>query len=57
MSYSLPGFTSLATLIAFSTGLILIVLGIIGIYMEKIYLETKNRPLYIVKDYINIESK
>jgi dolichol-phosphate mannosyltransferase len=57
MSYSVPGFTSLATLIAFSTGLILTVLGIIGIYLENIYLETKNRPLYIVKDYINIESK
>ncbi len=56
-SYTVPGYTSLATLIAFSTGLILIVLGVIGIYLEKIYLETKNRPLYIVKDYINIESK
>jgi dolichol-phosphate mannosyltransferase len=52
---SLPGWTSLAILVAFSTGLILSVLGIIGIYLEKIYLETKRRPLYLIKEKINLQ--
>ncbi|NBV12561.1 MAG: glycosyltransferase [Sphingobacteriia bacterium] len=52
---SLPGWTSLAILVAFSTGLILSVLGIIGIYLEKIYLETKRRPLYLIKEKVNLQ--
>jgi glycosyltransferase involved in cell wall biosynthesis len=49
-----PGWASLAVLILFSTGLILSSLGILGIYLEKIFLEVKRRPLYIVKDKINL---
>lgn len=50
---SLPGWASLMTAILFSTGLILTFIGIVGMYIEKIFLEVKNRPLYIVKESIN----
>jgi hypothetical protein len=29
-------------------------LGIIGLYIGKIFEEVKNRPLYLVKDLINL---
>ena len=33
-------------------GLIMISLGVIGEYIGKIYLETKNRPRFIIESYI-----
>lgn len=50
---SLDGWTSLITVILFSTGLILMFLGIVGMYIEQVFLEVKNRPLYIVKEELN----
>jgi putative glycosyltransferase len=44
------GYTSVIVVILFSTGLIIASLGIIGIYIEKIFNQVKNRPLYIIKD-------
>jgi putative glycosyltransferase len=46
----LTGFTSLSVILLFSTGLIMSSLGIIGIYLEKIFIQSKGRPNYIVKD-------
>ncbi len=46
----LTGFTSLSVMLLFSTGLIIFALGIIGVYIDKIYTQTKNRPTYIIKD-------
>jgi len=34
----------------FIGGLQLMMLGIIGEYIGKIFMETKNRPLYIIKE-------
>ena len=44
------GWPSLACLIMFIGGIQLFSLGIIGIYISKIYLEVKNRPIYITKE-------
>lgn len=44
------GWTSTVTVIVFFGGLQLISLGIIGIYVGKIYLQVKERPLYIVDE-------
>ena len=48
-----PGWASLAVLIIFSTGLMLMSLGIVGVYIGKIFEQTKNRPLYIIDKKIN----
>ena len=45
---STSGWPSLATIILFMGGLQLFCLGIIGKYIGKIFLETKERPHYIV---------
>ena len=43
-----PGFTTLIVLICFTAAMIMIGLGIIGIYISKIYDEVKGRPRYII---------
>lgn len=45
-----PGWSSLALLITFFSGLILASLGVIGEYLWRIFDEVRNRPLYFVKD-------
>lgn len=44
------GWPSLACLIVFIGGVQLFFFGIMGIYLSKIYLEVKNRPIYISKE-------
>lgn len=44
------GWPSLVCIIFFVSGIQLFCLGIIGQYLSKTYLETKNRPLYLIKD-------
>lgn len=44
------GWPSLASIIIFIGGVQLLCLGIMGQYLAKTYLETKNRPLYIVRE-------
>ncbi len=48
-----PGWPSLIVAILFSTGLILMSIGIAGIYIGKIFDQTKARPLYIIENKIN----
>jgi len=49
-----PGYTSLIISIWLSTGLIIFVLGIMGIYVGKVFETTKNRPNYIIEHSINV---
>lgn len=44
------GWPSLVCIIFFVSGIQLFCLGIIGQYLSKTYLETKNRPIYIIKE-------
>jgi dolichol-phosphate mannosyltransferase len=48
--FSIPvtGWTSLMVSIYFLGGIIIACMGIIGLYLNKIYDEAKNRPLYII---------
>ena len=46
--FDILGWASLMTLITFSSGLILIILGVIGLYIGKIFAQTKSRPLFII---------
>lgn len=45
---ALPGWTSLAVAILFSTGLILASVGAVGLYVSRIFEAAKGRPLYVV---------
>lgn len=47
---AVEGYPTLLLLIIISTGSIMISLGIIGVYISKIYDEIKNRPQYIIRD-------
>jgi dolichol-phosphate mannosyltransferase len=49
-SHVADGWTSLMVSLFFLSGLIIVVVGMVGLYVGKIYNEVKNRPLYIVKE-------
>lgn len=46
------GFPTLAVLIAFLGGVQLLSLGILGEYLARVFSETKQRPLYLVDEYL-----
>ena len=48
--FSVEGWTSIMAFTFFMGGTILVVLGINGIYLGKIFDQVKNRPLYIIED-------
>jgi glycosyltransferase involved in cell wall biosynthesis len=52
--YSVLGWPSLIVSIFFFGGIILTVLGIIGIYIGRIFQQVKNRPLFIISSQINL---
>lgn len=47
------GWSSIIVTILFSTGLLLLALGIMGLYVGKIFEQTKERPMYIVDTKLN----
>lgn len=56
MLYGVPvsGWTSLMVSIYFLAGLGFSNIGMIGLYLGKVFDETKNRPLYVVKERLNL---
>jgi glycosyltransferase involved in cell wall biosynthesis len=51
------GWTALMIAVLFIGGVQLISVGILGEYVGKIYSEIKNRPLYIVQEYIGFDER
>ncbi|EEL48263.1 MULTISPECIES: glycosyltransferase family 2 protein [Bacillus cereus group] len=51
------GWASIMVAITFFSGIQLLGLGIVGQYIARIYDESKNRPIYIVKETINVDQK
>lgn len=49
---AVPGYATIVVLMLLLGGLILFCLGIIGEYLSKIYVQVKNRPIYIEKEHI-----
>lgn len=47
---ALPGWTSITASVLFIGGIQLIMLGIIGIYLGKLFIENKKRPNYIIRE-------
>lgn len=48
--YTVLGWASVIISVMFFSGVILIVLGIIGLYLGKVFNEVKNRPLYLISE-------
>lgn len=48
-----PGFTSLIVSIWFLSGMIMMTLGIVGLYVGKTFEGVRNRPIYIIKKIVN----
>ena len=49
-----PGYTTTIFSIWFIGGLLLLVVGIVGLYVGKIFDQVKGRPLFVVRKYVNI---
>lgn len=52
-----PGYASLLVFILVLGGIQMIILGILGEYIGRIFIEVKNRPLYIVEEKVNIDNE
>ena len=50
---AVPGTTSIIITISFFSGIILFTLGLIGIYIARIYEQTRGRTKYIIKNIID----
>ncbi len=50
LNVSVPGFTALIVAIFFSTGLLLLCFGIVGKYLNNIYIVLNDKPVYSVKE-------
>jgi glycosyltransferase involved in cell wall biosynthesis len=51
-----PGYASLLVAILFSGSLQLICLGMLGEYMGRVYMETKQRPIYLVRKHYEADN-
>jgi glycosyltransferase involved in cell wall biosynthesis len=56
--YGIPvvGWASLITAILFVGGIQILILGILGEYLGRSYMQAKNRPLYVVREIISFKS-
>lgn len=52
---TVPGWLSIAIMVSFLGGMQLLILGVIGTYMGRVYDEVKNRPLYVVSHIEGID--
>ncbi len=48
------GFSSLMAVIVFLGGMVMLMLGLIGEYIGRIYISMNNSPQYVVKEYLNM---
>lgn len=47
-----PGYPTLIVAILFVGGIQMLMMGIIGQYVSKIYIEGKHRPIYLIREYL-----
>lgn len=51
------GFSSLMAAVVFFGGMIMIMLGMIGEYIGRIYISMNNSPQYVIRERLNVEGK
>jgi len=49
----MPGWTSTIAIMTFLGGMIISSIGIVGVYIGKIFMQSKNRPLYVIRTLLN----
>jgi dolichol-phosphate mannosyltransferase len=49
-AFTVPGWTSLVFVTSFLGGVQLFILGVVGVYLSRVYEEVKGRPLYVIRD-------
>jgi polyisoprenyl-phosphate glycosyltransferase len=47
---AVPGYTSLAVLLLVLAGVIIVSIGVVGLYVGRIFEQVKNRPLYLIAE-------
>ena len=52
----LPGYSSLIVTVLFLGGIQIMGIGILGEYLGRIYFESKQRPIYLIRDILENES-
>ncbi len=57
MGHTVPGWSSLMISIWFLGGVQLLSVGIVGQYVGKTYIESKERPQYIIEEFLNHDKK
>ncbi len=55
--YIVPGWTSVMVSLYFLSGILLLGMGVLGVYIGRIFNQVKERPLYVVKDHISVTNK
>jgi polyisoprenyl-phosphate glycosyltransferase len=53
---TVPGYTSLAVLIALASGFIIVSVGVVGLYVGRIFEQVKDRPLFIIDAEVSAAS-
>ena len=51
------GFSSLMAAVVFFGGMIMLMLGLIGEYVGRIYISLNNSPQYVIRETINFEEE
>ena len=54
---AVPGSTGVIIAISFFSGIILTTIGIIGVYIARIYEQMQGRPRYIIKNIIKSDTE
>jgi len=51
-----PGYASIMAMILFFSGMNMIGLGVLGEYLGRVFVEVKQRPLYLVREALGFDS-
>ena len=57
MGMNIPGWTAIMTASLFLGGSIHLAIGFLGIYIARVYNESKKRPLYVIQDVVDLNTK